>query len=963
MNCSIIRFLTGILFSFLSFQTSAQHTLSKSFDIRTEGVRPKFTKLFRDSKGLIWTGTDKGIFTFDGINFSKVTGSDSLSQGNVTAIYEDKSGTIWIGFDSGKLARISGRSISKYTPQEGFPKSAISAFAENKSGVLFFSTKGEGVYCIEKGLMYNIDHDDYLSDDYCYAMALLPDGRICVGTDEGINFIEFSNGTKKITSFGNAQGLPDDIVRSITLDHSNRLWLGFQEKGICIFDYQNNKILFQPSEISNGQINSLLAVGDILWVNTEEKGILKYDKYGKTSRLISESNSQNRAIDIIADLENNIWLAESIHLTRTCGDKISSFNVLDNTKISFVHCVLTDKKGGIWFCPDRQLSHMYKDENGDWKIENFRIIDSKQPADIVTLYEDQYGFIWVGSLGEGIYRFNPATGRVRRFNEKSNIEESSILSITGDGNDIWVGGFNGVNKFRIVSDGASENAVIEKDTKFTNRLTNDYVYSVYIDSKKRIWFGTDEKGLYYLEGEQIINIPLNNNSVHSFTEDIYGTVWFSMPDAGLGYFKGNKVNFFSAKDGLSDPSPVSILSMKNGKLIIVHSNGFDILDPKTFRIIYHSSEENLSDINSDLNSISESSDSSIWIGTEKGLLNYQPFSDLNISEPALSFSGISVYLKNIESSKNKFSYEENNMRFDIDGLWYSDPQRVNYSFFLEGYSNKWEKTKDRNITFSKLSPGKYTLKVRSSLNNNFSLSKEIEYKFEITPPYWQTWWFRASFAFIIAITLVMIIRRRENRLRKLDLLQKEKIEFQFETLKNQVNPHFLFNSFNTLVNVIETDSKLAVEYVQKLSEFFRSIVNYRDKNLIFLEEEISLLENYIFIQKERYGDNLRIVINLDQKIRSTFLIPPLTLQLLAENALKHNAISRDTPLQIELYSENDRLIIRNNINRKISKERSSGMGLQNIAGRYRLLTKEKVEIEETVSTFTVSLPKLNQQSA
>ena len=91
---------------------------------------------------------------------------------------------------------------------------------------------------------------------------------------------------------------------------------------------------------------------------------------------------------------------------------------------------------------------------------------------------------------------------------------------------------------------------------------------------------------------------------------------------------------------------------------------------------------------------------------------------------------------------------------------------------------------------------------------------------------------------------------------------------------------------------------------------------------------------------------------------STFTIPPLTLQLLAENALKHNAISKETPLQISLISENGRLVIRNNINRKISKERSSGMGLQNIVNRYRLLTKEKVEIDETVSTFTVSLPML-----
>ena len=104
-------------------------------------------------------------------------------------------------------------------------------------------------------------------------------------------------------------------------------------------------------------------------------------------------------------------------------------------------------------------------------------------------------------------------------------------------------------------------------------------------------------------------------------------------------------------------------------------------------------------------------------------------------------------------------------------------------------------------------------------------------------------------------------------------------------------------------------------------------------------------------------------VDLKKETLSTFAIPPLTLQLLAENALKHNAISKETPLEIRLFEESGRLVIRNNINRKISKESSSGMGLQNIIGRYRLLTKEKVEIEETVSNFTVSLPLLNSQSA
>ena len=114
-------FILGVFFLLHStLPAFAQRTLSKSFDIRTEGIRPKFTKLFRDSKGLIWTGTDKGIFSFDGINFSKITGSDSLSIGHVSAIFEDKSGIIWAGYENGKLPKLQGETFQPIHHRKGF---------------------------------------------------------------------------------------------------------------------------------------------------------------------------------------------------------------------------------------------------------------------------------------------------------------------------------------------------------------------------------------------------------------------------------------------------------------------------------------------------------------------------------------------------------------------------------------------------------------------------------------------------------------------------------------------------------------------------------------------------------------------------------------------------------------------------------------------------------------------------
>ncbi|HMW27883.1 MAG TPA: histidine kinase, partial [Ferruginibacter sp.] len=200
---------------------------------------------------------------------------------------------------------------------------------------------------------------------------------------------------------------------------------------------------------------------------------------------------------------------------------------------------------------------------------------------------------------------------------------------------------------------------------------------------------------------------------------------------------------------------------------------------------------------------------------------------------------------------------------------------------------------------------------------------------------------------------------REAEVKKLERLRQEKVQFQFEVLRNQVNPHFLFNSFNTLISTIEDDPKMAVEYVEQLSDFFRNIVNYRDKEIISLKEETELLGIYYFLQQKRHGNNIELRNHLTEQQKSQYFIPPLTLQLLVENAIKHNAISKETRLVIELrITDDEYLQVANNINMRMSKQEGAGMGLQNIVNRYTLLTSKRVQINNDGKNFIVSLPLL-----
>ncbi|MFN8165803.1 MAG: two-component regulator propeller domain-containing protein [Bacteroidia bacterium] len=935
--------------------------LTKSFDIRSEGSRPKFSRLYTDRNGLIWAGTDKGIFTFDGLTFTKVPGTDSLSFGSVTAIYQDHKGMVWAGYENGKIIQILSEHLTVFSPQEGFPKVSISDFCEDKQGQLYISTKGEGVYVYSNKRFYNFDQNDGLTDNFCYGMAQLPDDRICVGTDEGVNIIRFSNGIKSQSSFTHKDGLPDDIVRTITVTNNGELWLGFQESGIAQFDYISSKVIFSFPQWQSGQVNKILPLNNELWIITEENGVFLLNDKHELSELKPEGYTIKKPGDIISDFENNIWISESIHLYRTSGSKITLWKNVNGQALNLIHCIYVDSKNNIWFCPDNFLSKVSYDARGNMQAQKYMFSNTQNPADVVTIYEDKYGYLWIGTLGEGVYRLNPATGKFRQITAKAKIEESSVLSITGEGDNIWIGGFNGVVKMTITANGNTDNAEISIDRKTSDGLSNDYVYTVFIDSKKRIWFGTDEHGAFFLDKDQLINIPMNASAVHSFTEDKKGRIWFTIPDAGIGCYNKDSLITLTTKDGLSDPSPSSIYCTSNGKLIVVHANGFDVINPDTRAIIYHSTEENLSDINPDLNCISESADSTVYIGTERGILIYHPYNDFHLSAPKLDLRNIYLFNETVDTTRHLFQYDENNFRFEFSGLWYGDPQRVNYSFMLDAYSGKWVQTKDHSVTYSKLAPGTYTFRIRSSLNSDFSNSEELTYQFTISPPYWQRWWFRIILVGLIVALIVYIVKRREHNIRKLDLLQKQNIEFQYETLKNQVNPHFLFNSFNTLISVIETTPELAIEYVEKLSEFFRSIVSYREKTLIPLEEEVNLVSKYIFIQKKRYGKSLEYICDIQQEQMKGQAIPPLTLQLLAENAIKHNAVSRETPLKIDLFISAGRIVMSNNINPKINKETSEGVGLQNIINRYKLLTREAVNIDINENRFIVSLPIIKDQ--
>ena len=197
----------------------------------------------------------------------------------------------------------------------------------------------------------------------------------------------------------------------------------------------------------------------------------------------------------------------------------------------------------------------------------------------------------------------------------------------------------------------------------------------------------------------------------------------------------------------------------------------------------------------------------------------------------------------------------------------------------------------------------------------------------------------------------------KKNIQQTEALAHAHLKSQFEALKKQLDPHFLFNSLNTLASLIDLDNQPAQAFLERLSDVYRYVLDTRDKSTVSLEEELQFLEAYVYLLKERFRDNLHIE-DLIPKEAYQGHVPALSLQILVENAIKHNVISSDRPLNIRLSQEENFIQVQNNKQIKQTLGTSTGIGLQNIIDRYKLLNRPQVEVIDDTQAFTVKLPLL-----
>jgi two-component system, LytTR family, sensor kinase len=215
-------------------------------------------------------------------------------------------------------------------------------------------------------------------------------------------------------------------------------------------------------------------------------------------------------------------------------------------------------------------------------------------------------------------------------------------------------------------------------------------------------------------------------------------------------------------------------------------------------------------------------------------------------------------------------------------------------------------------------------------------------------------WFNSTIKGLTLGAIIFIVLLWQTSLRREQKLREENLIFQNETLKSQVNPHFLFNSLNTISSLISSQPETAERFINSLSSVYRYILENGRKDMVPLQSELDFVEAFYSLHRVRDEEKIRLTVETPGA--DQFKILPVSLQILLENAIKHNMATRENPLRISIYLEDQVVVVKNNLQRKATQLKSTGIGLKNLAERTRLITGKDPVVSETIDSFIVKLP-------
>ena len=659
---------------------------------------------------------------------------------------------------------------------------------------------------------------------------------------------------------------------------------------------------------------------------------------------------------MLLDYSGNIWVGTDKGLTLFTPEYLLQIPIAVPYQLRTTTALCFDKENTCWLALSNKL----------YTVGTTGSLNAKKQfaSAISCLYCDNYNRLWIGTMGDGLWCKLNGENQFKRVPLKT-LNQQSILSITTSTGKLWVAGLNGVEEITLpTSNNLDEVHAIKQHTKASG-VGTDYIYQLFTDAKDRIWMATDGAGVCMYDGKKYNHwnvFKANDNTVaYSIAQDMTGNFWSGTLYKDLYRYKNEKwENIRNNETQDVDVNVFTVNTNSTGQVVAVFQRCIDVWYPESNLFRHFNSRLNMGfdSTSTVLNCSAKDTAGNVYIPFEKGLLVFKNLRKQWDIKPRVVLTGVENDFKKTTQQQPVFKANTNFISFHFDGISFTNPERLNYRYRLEGYSQNWIHTNETEVTFPKLPPGDYVFQVQVSLNADFTTAQEARFAFKIATPIWQRGWFVVSFLFLVGGIVFLLIRQRDKRNKRLAQLKQERILFEYEHLKTQVNPHFLFNSLNTLTSLIEQDPESAVTYTEQLSDLYRNLLAYKGNDWVTLEEEWSFLANYLYIQESRFGSALQVVNNIPETLMKSKKIVPLSLQLLVENAIKHNVVSMASPLVVTFEIQNETLVVSNTIHPKRSKEKESGLGLANIQKRYALLSNKPISFGKNDGVWEVRLPLL-----
>ncbi len=994
---SLIKlFLFFILFLSFNLQAIEQDLRFKHI-FQEQGLsQNKVNCILQDSKGFMWFGTNWGLNKFDGYDFTIFTrgknNSKVLTDDNIQCIFEDTQQNIWIGTLNGgiyiydrvseKLERLDLDSIQAKI----LDRNRIKSIMQDRSGNIWF-VAGNAI------IMKDPSTDSlktYIPDSQItFLNFVFPDSsnNIWFGTEGyGLGLFNLENKTFSYFTYEtkNKNSISDNTLISAFEDTNRNLWFGTYSGGLNFFDVEKKTFSNFIPKINSREsqtIKSIINDGKgNLWLGTRN-GLYIFNKtthkfiHYSSDPLNPYSLSNNNIQIIYRDNKKNFWLGtkNGINFLNLRNMQFTHYrtNTYDDRYIngSNVFSILEDRNSNIWFATEDGGLNMLNRETGIFHQHIHNPTDNNSISDnhITSIAEDEYGFIWIGTYQGGLNLYKPKSKRFTRFKLNSGQSTGISTTLLDDNGLLWISTGSGV----ISVD--TKNQKVKRDI-LPGEISNTIFNCIEKGADDYIWMAGQNNIFYKMNISTFeyvsYNIPQKNESINITALLPDGNnLWLGTKGNGLLYFneKQNEFLFYTVKDGLANNNIIAILKDNSDNIWVSTANGLSKFNP-TNKISTNYFKENGLQNNEFSKGYLKTHSGEFFLGNIEGVISFYPeeisedlsaipiiLTDFKIFNKIVPIGGKDPILKShiSEAKEISLSYSHTSFTITFAAVGFDIINNIEYTYLMEGLESNWNFVgKRRYATYMNLDPGNYIFKVKTA-NVDDEEVHITSINISISPPYWQTWWFRLCIIFIIGFILWHTFDYLKQ---KRDLLKANALanQTQLKLLRNQMNPHFLLNAFSVIRALILVDKDKAWEMLTKFTDYFRyMLLNYsHEKSTI--KEEVDAAKNYINIHKVCFHKTLEVSFEVDEAIQG-FIVPTFILQPLIENAIKYGIKTDKKLFMIKvhiLHAENLLTIEISNMGRikesnehNINSDDKHGTSIINIKKRLKIMFKDNAAFQ------------------